>query len=112
MKRRHFLAAAGVVTLLPGLSPARAEPKRKPVTMHAGCQRSPTSAEMLRYFKRHGVEHIVGYPEFPKERGYWDADDLSRMQDLAAKHGVTVEMVAFPFLHSSHVDRTERAGIV
>src|SRR5262245_27284836 len=112
MQRRQFLAAAGAATLAPAITPARADAPRLPVKMRVGCQRQPTSPEMLRFFKRHGVDSIVGYPEFPKERGYWDADDLGRLKDLASKHGVTVEMVAFPFLHSSHVDRTERAGIV
>jgi mannonate dehydratase len=112
MQRRHFLAAAGVATLSPALTPARADVPRPPVKMRLGCQRQPTSPEMLRFFKRHGVDAIVGYPEFPKERGYWDADDLGRLKDLAGKHGVSVEVVALPFLTSSHVDRTERPGIV
>ena len=30
--------------------------------------------ERLQYFKRHGVNHICGYPPHPGERGYWSFD--------------------------------------
>src|SRR5262245_64061172 len=78
MKRRQFLAlaagAAGVVTAAAagvggctrGKPNARdvdgAASEKAPVKMYLGCQRGPTTAEMLRYFKRHGVDHICGYP--------------------------------------------------
>jgi mannonate dehydratase len=112
MHRRDFLTATGAAALVPAVSAARPPSERKPVKMHVGCQRKPTSAEMLRYFKRHGVEHIVGYPEFPRERGYWTAEDVRKLRDLGDKHGVSVDVVAFPFLTSSHIDREERGAIM
>jgi mannonate dehydratase len=112
MQRRAFLAAAGAATLAPALVRARADAKRLPVKMHAGCQRRASTAEHFHYFKRHGIEHVVGYPEFPRERGYWTAEDVQKLKDLADKHGVSIDMVALPFLTSSHIDREERGSIM
>jgi mannonate dehydratase len=80
--------------------------------MHVGCQRSPTTPEMLSFFKRHGVDHICGYPPDPGARGRWTVDDLQRTRDLCVRHGVTLAMVALPFLTSSHVDHERRGAIV
>jgi mannonate dehydratase len=80
--------------------------------MHLGCQRGPTTAEMLDFWKRHGVEAICGYPPFSAERGYWTRDDLRRTQDLCGQHGVALEMVALPIPGSGHVDREKNAGIM
>ena len=38
-------------------------------------------------------------------RGHWSVDDLKRTKDLCQKHGVSLDMVALPFLSSSHIDR-------
>lgn len=119
MNRRHFLSASAL-TLAGCLSkdqdpkpaPTSAK-KRQPVKMYLGCQRSPTSAERLQFFKRHGVDHICGYPVIEdRERGHLTVAELARTKDLCDKHGVTLDMVALPFLTSSHVDRTKRAAIV
>lgn len=84
----------------------------RPVKMHVGSQRGLTTPEMLQYFKRHGVDHVCGYPEFPAERGYWTAEDLARTRDLCERHGVALDMVALPFLTSSHIDRERRGAIM
>jgi mannonate dehydratase len=115
MKRRSFLGwgAAIVSTASPA---ARAESEvtapRKKAAMHVGCQRGPTTAEMLDYFKRHGVEHICGYPPDPGPDAAWSVDDLRRTKDLCQRHGVSLDMVALPFLSSSHIDRERRGAIM
>jgi mannonate dehydratase len=112
MRRRQFLgltATAGVCGSLPAAAPP--SPAR-PVRMKVGCQRSPTSPEMLQFFKRHGVEEIVGYPERPRGQAVWTADDLRRLQDRCDKHGVRLGMVGLPFMTSSHIDREKRGGIL
>ena len=95
MKRRDFLAAAGtsaaaaasvglsgcpVASTTPPASvgspavspadgPASAGPIEKPeVKLYAGTQRSPTSARMLQFIKRHGVDHVCGFPPHPGPR--------------------------------------------
>ena len=47
-----------------------------PVKMHVGTQQGPTTPRMLQYFKRHGVNHICGYPPDPGAKEAWTADDL------------------------------------
>ncbi len=121
MNRRTFMsltgAAAAGLASQPGARARAAEsngPARsgKPMKMHVGTQRSPTTPHMLHYFKRHGVNHICGYPEFPRERGYWQADEVARTRELCEKHGITLELVALPFLASSHIDREKRGAIM
>jgi mannonate dehydratase len=80
--------------------------------MHLGTQRGPTTAAILDYFRRHGVEAICGYPPVAPDRGYWTREDLERTRDLCTEHGLALEMVALPFLASTHVDREQRAAIV
>jgi mannonate dehydratase len=119
MERRTFigsLAAAGSAAWSASATAAEtpgggaAAPKK--LAMHVGCQRGPTTPEMLDYFKRHGVEHICGYPPDPGPKGHWSVDDLRRTKDLCHRHGVSLDMVALPFLSSSHIDREARGAIM
>ncbi len=122
MKRREFMALTATAAALGssgGAGALAAEPNRdkqtrprKPVKMYVGTQRGPTTPEMLDYFKRHGVDHICGYPPDPGKRGHWTVDDLQRTRELCEKHGITLDMVALPFLSSSHIDRERRGGIM
>ena len=124
MDRRHFLsggAAAGVAALAAcqsGPAPDAAESKPtaadKPVSLYVGTQRGPTNEEMLQYFKRHGVNHICGQlprPPYP-ERGYFSVEELSQTKELCEKHDVVLDMIAAPFLPSSHIDRENRPYIM
>ena len=125
MDRRQFLttsSAAGVATLAAcgetapkaddSKSPAAGYPR--PIKMHVGTQRGgTTTAERLQYFKRHGVDHICGYPERPPEdRGYWTREDIEKLLDLCNKHKVSCDMVQLPFLSSSYIDREKRGAIM
>jgi len=128
MDRRHFLSVAGTTTALAGCVGAAAalnrpesdgsasrderRPMRRPMRMHVGTQRKPTSPEILQFVKRHGVDHVCGYPPDPGERGYWTVEDLEKTRDLCEQHGVTLDIVALPFLKSSHIDREERGAIM
>jgi mannonate dehydratase len=67
---------------------------------------------MLAYFKRHGVDHICGYPPDPGARGRWTVEELQKTRDLCERHGVTLSMVALPFLSSSHIDHEARGAIM
>ncbi len=119
MQRRSFLVTAtGSAGLAMSCSAdpdtaadqPRAEPK--PLRMHVGTQRGPTSPELLQFFKRHGVNHCCGYPPDPGDRGYWTPDDVAQTRELCEKHGVKLPMVALPFLASSHIDREKRGAIM
>ncbi len=108
MKRREFVAlagAAGVGALArPGLA-ATPSPRATGATMAVGCQRSPTDARRLQHFKRHGIDHICGYPGNEDDPASWSVESLSRLRDLCESHGVSLEMVQFPTLSSASIDR-------
>lgn len=122
MNRRQFVTttAAGA----PALAAAAAAqstaslPKNHPgldykpgkAVMMLGCQSGPMTDDRMNYFKRHGVDHITGYPETMPGGGF-DADSMKRMLDLAAKHKVAVEMIQFP-LPSSTIDKAQMPSIL
>lgn len=121
MDRRKFLAFGGVAALAAGCEktassssdqPAGIEARIKPVKMRVGCQRSPTSPEMLQFFKRHGVNNICGFPPDPGEHGAWSVEELQATRDLCERFGVGLDIVALPFLTSSHIDREKRGAIM
>lgn len=117
MKRRDFLTATGIALSvggnpLAGPTQSGTSLPRTRHKMHVGCQRGPTNAALLEVFKRHGVEHICGYPVDSERRGRWTVDDLSRTRDLCDAHGVHLDMVALPFLTSSHIDLEKRGAIM
>lgn len=117
MDRREFVTAGASAVALASLAQtqsaaAEKTTSAKPMKMHVGCQRGPTTPKMLDYFKRHGVTHICGFPEIPSERTRWNDDDLKRTRDLCEQHGITLAMVALPFLTSSHIDREKRGAIM
>ena len=80
--------------------------------MKLGCQSSPTSEQRLQFFKRHSVNNICGYPDDSGNKGYYSVEDLSKLKERCEKFDVSLDMVAPPFLASSHVDRTERPAIM
>ena len=118
MQRRRFLTFCGTSIAMAGLdkdvaSGTERGPKQpQNAKMHLGCQRGPTTAEMLDYWKRHAVDAICGYPSFSAERGYWTLEDLRKTQDLCEKHGIALEMVAMPLPGSGHIDREKHGGIM
>ena len=114
MHRRTFLASAGLSGAATACSqqPVASNPPKPPLKMHAGAQRSPTNTEILQFLKRHGVNHCCGYPPHPGERGYWLPEDLEQTKDLCESHGVSLDMVALPFLASSHIDREKRGAVM
>ena len=117
MHRRSFMTSCGSAVALAGIDArivsADEGPKpSKPIKMHLGCQRGPTTPEMLDYFKRHGVDAICGYPPVSPDLGYWTREDLERTRDMCEKAGISLEMVALPLLASSHIDREKRGAIL
>ncbi len=124
MDRRRFLSvtgtAVGATLASCGQAPQSASTEQtagegrsqRPLKMHVGTQRGPTSPEMLEFFKRHGVDHICGYPPDPGERGYWTVEDVAKTRELCEQHGISLDLVQLPFLSSSHIDREKRGAIM
>jgi mannonate dehydratase len=80
--------------------------------MKLGCQSAPTTDAHLKFLARYGVKHICGYPEIADGRIYATVEELSRMKDLAAKNGITVECVGPPVLESSFIDKEKHPAIM
>ncbi len=117
MDRRHFLAvsassAAAVGCSVESKPQSAAKTARMPVKMYVGTQRRPTNKKMLQFIKRHGVDHICGYPPDPGERGYWTVEELVQTRELCEENAITLDIVALPFLESSHIDREKQGAIM
>jgi mannonate dehydratase len=115
MKRREFVSVAGISGAATLTSPWRAgavpgSPSR--ASMVVGCQRAPTDARRLQHFKRHGVDHICGYPPEGDGPAAWTAESLRRLRELCESHGVTLAMVEFPTLSSVSADQSARKAIM
>jgi mannonate dehydratase len=114
MNRRKFVslsgAGAAALTAVQPRSVAQAPPKR--ALMKLGCQSAPTNQAHLGYFARYGVRNICGYPEIADGRLYATPDELKTMLDLGRKNGVSIDIVAPPFLTSSHIDREKHPAIM
>jgi mannonate dehydratase len=114
MRRREFVSVAGAGGFaalgVPRPSSASASPPR--ASMVVGCQRAPTDARRLQHFKRHGVDHICGYPAQADGPSGWTADALRRLRELCESHGVTLAMVEFPTLSSAAIDSSPRKAIM
>ena len=72
------------------------------VRMHLGSQRrGDLSREHLQFFKRHGVEHIAGWP--PDAKPETLADDLARARERCAAEGVSLDVAQVPLLAGAPV---------
>lgn len=123
MKRREFVSsvagAAGAASLGwpadgqggQAAAAGQAAPLAR-ASMVVGCQRSPTDARRLQHWKRHGVDHVCGYPAHEEDPASWSADSLRRLRDLCESHGVTLAMTQFPTMSSDPIDRSPRKGIM
>ena len=72
MTRRHFLTACAVTPAASFGRPITPKVERdvhQPARFVLGCQSGPADEERLRFFKRHGVDHICGWPENWRDLG-------------------------------------------
>jgi mannonate dehydratase len=115
MNRREFVSVAGIggaaALATPRLGAAAPASPSGP-SMVVGCQRAPTDARRLSHFKRHGVDHICGYPAEADGAGGWTAESLRRLRELCESQGVTLAMVEFPTLSSAAIDASARKAIM
>lgn len=109
MRRRHFITVAGIGGVGAAL-PAGAAARQAPASASRstgpvlGCQRGPTDQRRLQHFKRHGVEHICGYPEPAADPASWTVEALTALRERCAAQGVSLDMVEFPMLSSASID--------
>ena len=128
MRRRQFLKAAALGgTLAAGrtglgnqaesdaTAASGTAPPLPPMHMSVGTQRRPTDPQILEFCKRHGVDHVCGYPLDPDlndTRQYWTLDELERTRDLCEQHGIALDMVTVPLLWSRSVDIARFSAIM
>jgi mannonate dehydratase len=117
MKRRDFLTATAAGAAIGCSQPQQAPEASQttelpPVKFVLGCQSGPSSDERLLFFKRHGVDHVCGWPERSDSVGYYTVEALEKLKERCEKHEIQLDMVGAPFLSSSHIDRERRPNIM
>jgi mannonate dehydratase len=120
MLRRQFLGATGLAAAaLTTSTAALAQPTLRPAPptpagkMKLGCQSGPTSEEHFAYFARFGVRNICAGPIIADpNRIYPTVDELKSLKDMAARHGLSVDLTDSILLRSSHIDREKNPSIM
>src|SRR5262245_6027160 len=124
MNRREFVRLAGaglsagalaeaVVSAQQARSPASsgivAPTTSPPVKMKVGTQHGHSDA-ILRACAAFGVNHICsGLPSATFDEA-WSVDSLSRLRELVASHGISLDMVPLP-MSSMEISRVEMPAI-
>jgi len=113
MNRRTFFQSSAAGALAANApQPVQAAKWPKPIRFTLGCQSGPTDDKRLQFFKRHSVNNINGYPAARGENARYTLEDLQKLKDLCEKHQIKLDMIAPPYLASSHIDRTQRPAIM
>jgi mannonate dehydratase len=113
LDRRRFLHLAGasaVGSAFPGRA-ARAEQVDGQARMKLGCQRGPSSDEMLQFFAQFGVQHICGYLPNQDPKKPWDPADVEKLKKRVESAGIALDMLALP-LASSYITRADMPNIM
>jgi mannonate dehydratase len=95
-------------------TPAAQNPN-KPPRMVLGTQRGARTVAALQFFKRHGVERVVGSPPSPpldQGRGYWTVAEVEQTREFIESEGLQMEMATLPLLGSTLIDRDRRPAIM
>jgi mannonate dehydratase len=113
MNRREFVKSSGAGALaLAAAPPAVPQKPQTRALMKLGCQSEPADETHIQYFARYGVRNFCASMQTPPDRLYPTVDELSQLRDLAAKHGVSLDMIDPPFLASSHIDSEKHPAIM
>lgn len=104
------LGAAGVTILgggtagaiLADATPAIAASNTKPMLVKLGCQSGPSTDEHFAFLARYGIKNIVANPiQADAKRPYATVEELKGVRELAAKHGLSVDMTSCNFMGSN-----------
>ncbi len=109
INRRRFLSATAAAGALSACAndaehTAAKKPRRRPIRMHVGTQRTADLAhEKLLFFKRHGVDHIADWPADATEATL--ADDLARAKEHCANYGLSLDIAQVRLLNTQRAPR-------
>lgn len=109
--RRRFLQVATAGSLTATVPADAADVPRRRALMKVGCQRGPTSDEMLQYFAQFGVKNICGYVPTPDWKTRWEVAELEKLKKRVEAHGISLDMLALP-LSSAYIARAENPHIM
>lgn len=87
--------------------PEGPRPPRRPP---AGEPRDPEQG--FKSLGRWGIKNVVATAQIADGRLYATVEELNRLTEMAAKHGITVDILNPPFLPSSHIDRERHPAIM
>lgn len=119
MDRRCFISASSLAAIAAAGAPAVASSAnsssspRRVNKMKLGCQSGPSNDEHFAYFARYGVRNVCASPRIEDPaRLYPTEDELRRLLDLGARHGISIDLVDSVLLQSSHIDREKNPAIM
>src|SRR5690606_21555175 len=105
------VAATAGATSACAAAPAARQIPSHPIRMKLGCQSGPSTDEHFAYFARYGVNNVCAARMGAREANLdpvISVQELSQLKEMAEKHGLSLDMIAAPFLESSHIDRERR----
>lgn len=123
MHRRQFFGLSGIAALAvaSGASPSKssaaapAAPQRagRPSGMKLGCQSGPSNEQHFAFFARYGVRNICASPVIDDPaRLYPTVAELSRLREMAERHGLRVDMTDSVLLSSTLIDNEKHPSIM
>jgi mannonate dehydratase len=123
MNRRQF-AAAGLTAVPLAFSDASSAAAasaagtlkattRPPSRLKLGCQSGPSTNAHFAFLARYGVHNCSASPVIADpERLYPTVDELTKLKEMAAANGLSVDLIDSVLLQSSHVDKEKHAAIM
>jgi mannonate dehydratase len=117
VNRRRFLGAGitsaglGALALVKGDTKPQASNAAKTALMKVGCQRGPTSDEMLQYWAKFGVKNICGYVHGTGPDGAWEVAEIEKLKKKVESYGIALDMLALP-LPSAYITKAPNPNIM
>ncbi len=118
LDRRQFFQWSGAAAVTVGSgevalgAPPAALPLRGP-GLKLGCQSGPSSDQHFAFFARYGVRNICAAPSISDpERLYPTVAELGALQEMAARHGLSVDMTDSVLLNSTLIDVEKHPAIM
>ena len=79
--------------------------------MKVGCQRGPTTDDLLQYFAQFGVKNICGILPRSDPKTPWTVAEIEKLKKAAEARGISVDMLALP-LSNRPVSQAENPNIL
>jgi mannonate dehydratase len=90
-----------------------AAPPQRGAGLKLGCQSGPSSDKHFAFFARYGVRNICASPAIADpDRVYATVAELSALQEMAARHGLSVDMTDSVLLNSTLIDVEKHPAIM